>query len=232
MAGAGGAWKVAYADFVTAMMAFFLVMWITAQNPKVKQSVAQYFNEPPTIKDRFRPGTQRGRKGSPAVGVFQTGLGPGNGLAMADRDAEAQPNPKGVAAVLPPRMFFFRDAAKTRTTGTIVQFPAGSAELEAEGRERLKAIAPLLSRLPTKVEIRSHLPRHILPDDEADVWRFSHARCVATMKYLEELGIAPNRFRLTQAADFETYSTGTELAALNSDSYVEVFAIDEFMRQP
>ena len=36
MAGSGGAWKVAYADFVTAMMAFFLVMWITAQSQKVK----------------------------------------------------------------------------------------------------------------------------------------------------------------------------------------------------
>ena len=34
MAGGGGAWKVAYADFVTAMMAFFLVMWLTSQSPK------------------------------------------------------------------------------------------------------------------------------------------------------------------------------------------------------
>ena len=32
----GGAWKVAYADFVTAMMAFFLVMWLVGQSPKVK----------------------------------------------------------------------------------------------------------------------------------------------------------------------------------------------------
>ena len=34
MAGSGGAWKVAYADFVTAMMAFFLVMWITSQGTR------------------------------------------------------------------------------------------------------------------------------------------------------------------------------------------------------
>jgi chemotaxis protein MotB len=45
-AGGGGAWKVAYADFVTAMMAFFLVMWICAQDQKIKQSVARYFNTP------------------------------------------------------------------------------------------------------------------------------------------------------------------------------------------
>jgi flagellar motor protein MotB len=42
----GGAWKVAYADFVTAMMAFFLVMWITAQDQSVKQAVSYYFTDP------------------------------------------------------------------------------------------------------------------------------------------------------------------------------------------
>jgi flagellar motor protein MotB len=44
--GGGGAWKVAYADFVTAMMAFFLVMWICAQDQKIKQAIARYFNNP------------------------------------------------------------------------------------------------------------------------------------------------------------------------------------------
>lgn len=44
--GGGGAWKVAYADFVTAMMAFFMVMWITSQDQKIKQAVARYFVTP------------------------------------------------------------------------------------------------------------------------------------------------------------------------------------------
>ncbi len=42
----GGAWKVAYADFVTAMMAFFLVMWLVNQSPEVKEAVGGYFREP------------------------------------------------------------------------------------------------------------------------------------------------------------------------------------------
>ena len=46
MAGGGGAWKVAYADFVTAMMAFFMVMWLVSQDQKVKDSVAKYFVDP------------------------------------------------------------------------------------------------------------------------------------------------------------------------------------------
>ncbi|MCS7000100.1 MAG: flagellar motor protein MotB [Bacteroidota bacterium] len=42
----GGAWKVAYADFVTAMMAFFLVMWILGLSPDNRQRIASFFREP------------------------------------------------------------------------------------------------------------------------------------------------------------------------------------------
>jgi chemotaxis protein MotB len=42
----GGSWKVAYADFVTAMMAFFLVMWIMGMDPAVKDMIQGYFNNP------------------------------------------------------------------------------------------------------------------------------------------------------------------------------------------
>lgn len=42
----GGAWKVAYADFVTAMMALFLVLWLTAQDEKIKEAVERSFRNP------------------------------------------------------------------------------------------------------------------------------------------------------------------------------------------
>jgi chemotaxis protein MotB len=45
-AGHGGAWKVAYADFVTAMMALFMVLWISAQDPKIVIATSQYFKNP------------------------------------------------------------------------------------------------------------------------------------------------------------------------------------------
>ncbi|HOK53603.1 MAG TPA: flagellar motor protein MotB, partial [Armatimonadota bacterium] len=54
----GGAWKVAYADFVTAMMAFFLVMWIVGLNTAVKEAIASYFNDP----IGFMEGVERGDK--------------------------------------------------------------------------------------------------------------------------------------------------------------------------
>src|SRR5690242_21313240 len=42
----GGAWKVAYADFVTAMMALFLVLWLTSQDEKIKEAVERSFRNP------------------------------------------------------------------------------------------------------------------------------------------------------------------------------------------
>lgn len=54
MAGGGGAWKVAYADFVTAMMALFMVLWISAQDTKVLISTSRYFQNPfrSTVEDK------------------------------------------------------------------------------------------------------------------------------------------------------------------------------------
>src|ERR1700677_3232528 len=42
----GGAWKVAYADFVTAMMALFIVLWLLSSSAKVQQAVGGYFRDP------------------------------------------------------------------------------------------------------------------------------------------------------------------------------------------
>ena len=47
----GGAWKVAYADFVTAMMALFIVLWIIGQSDQVKSNIARYFQNPGVFKE-------------------------------------------------------------------------------------------------------------------------------------------------------------------------------------
>src|SRR5262245_21478900 len=66
----GGAWKVAYADFVTAMMAFFLVMWIIGLSPNVKKSIAQYFRDPGAFSETGKgllPGVEKGATGGAMV---------------------------------------------------------------------------------------------------------------------------------------------------------------------
>ncbi len=51
--GHGGSWKVAFADFMTAMMAFFLLMWLLNQTPDVKKNVSDYFSTPSVIEYNF-----------------------------------------------------------------------------------------------------------------------------------------------------------------------------------
>src|SRR6202163_1377950 len=59
----GGAWKVAYADFVTAMMALFIVLWLLSASEKVQKAVGGYFQDP----------TGKGRQtGSTSAGVGET----------------------------------------------------------------------------------------------------------------------------------------------------------------
>src|SRR5215813_14427339 len=45
----GGAWKVAYADFVTTMMALFIVLWAAGQDTNVRESIANYFRNPNAV---------------------------------------------------------------------------------------------------------------------------------------------------------------------------------------
>lgn len=50
----GGSWKVAFADFMTAMMAFFLVMWLVSQSEDVKKEIADYFSTPSVVEYNFK----------------------------------------------------------------------------------------------------------------------------------------------------------------------------------
>ena len=52
----GGAWKIAYADFVTAMMAFFLVMWIVGMDDNAKNVIEGYFSNPVGYKKGYSAG--------------------------------------------------------------------------------------------------------------------------------------------------------------------------------
>ncbi len=56
----GGAWKVAFADFMTAMMAFFLVMWLVGQKDEVREAVAGYFRDPGKFQIEGKAGVLKG----------------------------------------------------------------------------------------------------------------------------------------------------------------------------
>lgn len=71
----GGAWKVAYADFVTAMMAFFLLMWlINVTTPAQKMGLAEFFTPTMGIKDNMGIGFKGGKSPSPDIGRANSDL--------------------------------------------------------------------------------------------------------------------------------------------------------------
>jgi flagellar motor protein MotB len=99
MAGKGGAWKVAYADFVTAMMAFFMVMWLITQDQKVKESIARYFQAPTGLRifdSATKPASAGGMLEADATGPIpgsrlrSTGHGLGDSQDHTDPDNESE----------------------------------------------------------------------------------------------------------------------------------------------
>ena len=68
----GGSWKVAYADFVTAMMAFFMVMWILGMDDKTKKAIEGYFANPVGYKKGFGAGSSPISAGSTISALQRT----------------------------------------------------------------------------------------------------------------------------------------------------------------
>ena len=87
--GGGGSWKVAYADFVTAMMAFFLVMWLGSQDQKTKQAVANYFIDPSGVSKR--PASPGSVTPTPSHGAVpqQDAVAMGKGRSSLEQAAES-----------------------------------------------------------------------------------------------------------------------------------------------
>ena len=246
MAGGGGAWKVAYADFVTAMMAFFMVMWLVAQSDKTKKAVAEYFSNPgkSAMKNgggsAMLPGRTKDPNGpSPTLTHGKAGSGSGtnplksgNQVPLAgvidnvpDNDTEeVSTNTKQpTRLVIKPQ--------KSRGYGVQVQFDENSAELNELALTRLKRLMPELRGKPNKIEIRGHTTHRPVPTDGpfADSWQLCYARSRAVMAYFEEQGIEASRMRLSQGGPFEPATT-SEDEFRHQNARVEIFLLDEYVR--
>jgi chemotaxis protein MotB len=248
MAGGGGAWKVAYADFVTAMMAFFLVMWITAQSKPVKQAIAQYFNDPmktggkgganPTGGSPFMPSQSKDLPGPSPMPSTKAGNATGEKQSHATlwtpkrggpSPETEPPKKKETPSADRPRLFLVHNGDR-QYIGTMVLFPEGSYEIDQEAQRRLKRLALELRGLPHKIEIRGHATRRPASPGgpPQDAWGLSYRRCLAVMEFLEEHGVEQSRMRLSQGGPFEPYSLGTDAAKLANNSRVDVQMLSEY----
>jgi chemotaxis protein MotB len=231
MSGGGGAWKVAYADFVTAMMAFFLVMWITSQGQDVKQAIAGYFQDPWGTSSEFQapasllPSEMHGDAQSLTM-PEKLPHGKKPGIADSDeKDADARAQSRWAQNR---KVQLVQDPEHT-SPALVLQFDEASAQLNKQSLEQLNRFIPVLLGKLNRIEIRGHSTRRPMPGDSPyhDVWQLCFARSAETMKYLEQHGIEPDRVRLSQAGASEPVTNRIESAWQRENSRVEIFLLSE-----
>ncbi len=186
----GGAWKVAYADFVTAMMALFLVLWLVSQaDTKLKQAIANYFRSPGVFD------TMQGGILSQAKKVSKE---PGSLTSKEDEQALF-----GVAEALQkqfatrPEFSKYKEQVQIDVTdeglriqlidkADRVSFPSGSAELTPDAQSVLTEIAKGICDLPNKINIGGHTDSRVFPSDNGyTIWELSTDRANAARRVLE-----------------------------------------------
>jgi chemotaxis protein MotB len=235
----GGAWKVAYADFVTAMMAFFMVMWIVAQGkPQVKAAVAEYFQDPYKYYRKTHDPKKAGVI-TPAVKGLNLPHDKGSGIQIKPTkyvtSGDKTTLVKGQKNVEPGKIAIaVTHDSKQEHVGTIVLFDPQSSALNETARDELTTLAPALRGKRHKIEVRGHAMRGPAEkqgtDDEED-WNITYARCVATMDFLVAKGVEADRFRLSQAGIYEPLTISGDAAEVKKNARVEVYLLDEITEE-
>ena len=192
----GGAWKVAYADFVTAMMAFFLVMWLVGQSPKVKAGVGGYFRDPVSAFE--------GGKG--VLPGADTVSAPTPDSPITDQDSERKRLEEVVTHIKDgldgvPAFQQLRDQVEFTVTPEGLRidlvekehssfFDSGSATLRGESINVLGVIASELGQLDHQLDVEGHTDsQQFSPSTAYSNWELSADRANAARRVLERGGI-------------------------------------------
>lgn len=190
----GGAWKVAYADFVTAMMALFIVLWIVGQNNSVKNAVSAYFKDP-TVFTQGSGGAGILPDGAPKQQPAPSTSSPAE---METLKAEAKKIENVISST--PAFSKFKDKVQVtltkdglrielveNTTGLF--FDVGSAQVKEETVQLLAMIAAEIGKLPNKVVIEGYTDARPYTGAGYSNWELSTERANAARKILEEKGL-------------------------------------------
>ncbi|MGP3590932.1 flagellar motor protein MotB [Vagococcus sp. WN89Y] len=220
----GGSWKIAYADFMTAMMAFFLVMWLLSNSsPQQREQIAEYFKMP--LKTTLAQGDKSSLSSSVIPG------GGGDDLLKMQGEVLKQPlkkldgyneaNLKHAKEKLEslikidPRLTNFSSNLRLSLTddGLLIQitdsedrpmFSLGRPAPEEYMVNILQALVPVLNDLPNRIIITGHTDA--LPYANGDRgysnWELSADRANAARRILVSAGLASNKFmRVIGTAD-------------------------------
>ena len=185
----GGAWKVAYADFVTAMMALFIVLWLLNTSKQIQEAVGGYFKDP--------TGTSK------KVGTNLAGSGENISLKkdeMVKLKEELQKNIHKMSNL---------DKLKSQIEMTVTSeglriellesasgtfFEQGSAKPNDAGKELLIMLAQELGKLANKISIEGHTDsKPYIGRGDYDNWELSTDRGNAARRLMQQNGLGKNQ---------------------------------------
>src|SRR5580658_3336991 len=183
----GGAWKVAYADFVTAMMALFIVLWLMNSSQPVKNAVAGYFADPTGSKGILPGGT----------GLSNPGKAPE--VAKEDFEKVKMALEKNFSKL--PEFVKLRDHVKilVTTEGLRVEllegekgtfFESGSATPSREGQEVMQVMGEQLGKINNLIMVEGHTDaKPFVSRSGYSNWELSSDRANAARRIMQQSGL-------------------------------------------
>ncbi len=192
----GGAWKVAYADFVTAMMALFIVLWLLNSSQQIKEAVGGYFKDP--------TGTAKN------VGSDMTGAGENFVISKDNMEQLKEQLQKAIREVpnfdklknhidMTVTNEGLRIELSESATGTF--FDSGSPKISGDGSELLTALAQDLGKLPNKLALEGHTDsKQYTEGGTYGNWELSTDRANAARRLMMQHGVGENQ--VTQVRGF------------------------------
>jgi Membrane MotB of proton-channel complex MotA/MotB len=214
-------WIMSYADMITILMAFFVVMYSMAgdkkENPKVEAVMGSLRNWLGPARDHWPMtwNTQRKRVSTP-FDVPET----------ADRHRGATENTKSTVpqpnATFPDGVTIYLPSASS--------FPDVREKLDRETRDELLKAAETVAGKMNLIEIRGQAKRHFLRrlDPKQNVADLVYQKCRAVMEFFVEQGINPERIQV-RIVRAEGESDETDLANSSRDIQIDVFMLNELL---
>jgi chemotaxis protein MotB len=185
----GGAWKVAYADFVTAMMALFIVLWLLNMSKPVREAIAGYFKDPAGTAAKL---------GTTVDGAGEKVAVPKDDMSKLKREIEKaisqMPNfdklKNQIEIKITPEGL--RIEMLESATGTF--FDLGDRAPNQNGRKLLQLLAAELGKLPNKISIEGHTDsKPYSGKREYGNWELSSDRANSARRLMQQEGLGPHQ---------------------------------------
>ena len=188
----GGAWKVAYADFVTAMMALFIVLWLMASSEQVKKSIAAYFLDPKGHKQEIGSG---GLNGS------------GKSMYLSIDDMKKLKTKLEQAFRSLPSVEKLKDQITMTITGEGLRielvensngvfFESGNAQPTALGLQAIGLLASQLGGLPNAIILEGHTDAAAYGTAKGySNWELSTDRAHEARRLMQTHGVRPDQIK-------------------------------------